>query len=551
MNSFYNEHNSIVTESLKGLVQGNGNSNLEVLDGLPHIKCVFNAQRDSSKVAVLSGGGAGHEPAHAGYVGQGMLTGAISGEIFASPSVDAVLAAILHVTGDAGCLLIVKNYTGDRLNFGLAAERAKNLGLKVEMVIVGDDVSIEQSSQPRGIAGTLFVHKVAGYLAEQGESLDKIKSQLDSVAGQIHSIGVAYRTCDLPGQSQPQNENEEAEMGLGIHGEPGVETFLPSSASDTVEKIVERLMPYVDGRPLAMLVNNLGATSNLEMSVVMNDLIGSALGEHIELIFGPQTYMTALNMHGFSVSILPLTDLIRESLKAPVAVSAWRDYATVGKLDLVPISKALKQDQYLGSYDQRADELIQTVCQELIDSEGHLNELDAKVGDGDTGTTFANGARAVMDALKAGELPMANSAQLLLAIGNHLSTAMGGSSGVLLSIFFTATGNAYRNRADLALALQEGLSMVSRYGGAKLGDRTMLDAAIPAIESITDGGDWHDVARHALVGADSTAQMLNAGAGRSSYLRSDSLAGVKDPGAVAVARIFNSLAAVEETMGEV
>src|SRR6476659_2062382 len=160
MKRFLNSRHTIVTEAIDGLLAGSAGKNLARLDGYPHIKVVVRNDWDRSKVAVISGGGSGHEPAHAGFVGAGMLTGAGCGEIFASPSVDAVLACITAVTGAPGCLLIVKNYTGDRLNFGLAAEKARALGLAVEMVIVADDVALPDATQPRGIAGTLFVHKV-------------------------------------------------------------------------------------------------------------------------------------------------------------------------------------------------------------------------------------------------------------------------------------------------------------------------------------------------------------------------------------------------------
>ncbi len=546
MNNFFNQHNEIVSEALLGLVKASADSGFEMLDGLPHIKCAIASDRDSSKVAVLSGGGAGHEPAHAGYVGKGMLTGAISGEIFASPSVDAVLAAILHVASEAGCLLIVKNYTGDRLNFGLAAERAKNLGFNVEMVIVGDDISIPDSKQPRGIAGTLFIHKMAGYYSEQGLSLSEMKQRLDNISNTISSIGVAYSSCHLPGQELDSQEKENtAELGLGIHGEAGVEVFDPQNAKATVDMVVSRLKQTLSGdEKLAVLINNLGAASNLEMSVVMNDLLSSEIADNIELVFGPQTYMTALDMHGFSLSIVPLTEDIRSGLKAPTAVKSWRPYSTVSNPEMVPLNDALAQNDFSSSHDALTDDLVQQVCALLIDQEGHLNDLDAKVGDGDTGTTFANGAKAVLSKLQGDGLPMRKIDELFLTIGNQLSTAMGGSSGVLLSIFFTAAGNAYKEGSNVASSLQLGLDTVSKYGGAKLGDRTMLDAAIPAIQSMVNGADIKAAAEEAVKGADATADILNAKAGRSSYLRAESLVGVKDPGAVAVAMIFEKMANV-------
>ena len=180
MTHFMNKKEDIVTEAIDGAIAASGGA-LSRLDGYPHIRVVVRSDWEKSKVALVSGGGSGHEPAHAGFVGQGMLTAAICGDVFASPSVDAVLAGILAVTGPAGCLLIVKNYTGDRLNFGLAAERARAFGLNVRMVVVDDDIALPDLPQARGVAGTLFVHKVAGAAAEQGASLDEVAEAAERV----------------------------------------------------------------------------------------------------------------------------------------------------------------------------------------------------------------------------------------------------------------------------------------------------------------------------------------------------------------------------------
>ena len=198
MAQFVNAKEALVTEAIDGLLAASGGK-LMRLDGYPHIKVVYRSDWDRSKVALISGGGSGHEPAHAGFVGEGMLTAAVCGEVFASPSVEAVLAGILAVTGEPGCLLIVKNYTGDRLNFGLAAERARALGRKVEMVVVDDDIALPDLPQPRGVAGTLFVHKIAGAAAEAGESLEAVAGKARQVVSKVASIGKSLDTCTVPG----------------------------------------------------------------------------------------------------------------------------------------------------------------------------------------------------------------------------------------------------------------------------------------------------------------------------------------------------------------
>ncbi|MEI6801493.1 MAG: dihydroxyacetone kinase subunit DhaK, partial [Pseudomonadota bacterium] len=198
MQQFMNGKDTLVTQAIDGLLRTSGGA-LARLDGYPHIKVVVRSDWDKGKVALVSGGGSGHEPSHAGFVGKGMLTAAVCGDVFASPTVDAVLAGILAVTGKAGCLLIVKNYTGDRLNFGLAAERARAFGLKVSMVIVDDDIALPHLPQARGVAGTLFVHKIAGALAEQGADLDTVTTAARSVIDGAVSIGMSLDTCTVPG----------------------------------------------------------------------------------------------------------------------------------------------------------------------------------------------------------------------------------------------------------------------------------------------------------------------------------------------------------------
>ena len=195
---FFNDRKQLVNEAIEGLIISAPEGNLVRLDTDPAIRVVMRNDWDKSKVAVISGGGSGHEPAHAGFVGKGMLTAAVCGDLFASPSVDAVFSAIMAVTGEQGCLLIVKNYTGDRLNFGLAAEKAKSHGINVEMVIVADDISLPENRQPRGIAGTVLVHKIAGYAAEEGKSLSQVREIAQQTCDNLYSLGVAMQTCNLP-----------------------------------------------------------------------------------------------------------------------------------------------------------------------------------------------------------------------------------------------------------------------------------------------------------------------------------------------------------------
>src|SRR6056297_4228041 len=298
MKQFINLKENIVAEAVDGVVAASG-GRLARLDGYPHVRVVLRTNWDKSKVALVSGGGSGHEPAHGGFVGEGMLTAAVCGDVFASPSVDAVLAGILAVTGPAGCLLIVKNYTGDRLNFGLAAERARAFGLKVNMAIVDDDIALPDLPQPRGVAGTLFVHKIAGAMAESGASLEDVTKVAEHVVKHTKSIGMSLDTCTVPGSPKEDRIGAgKAELGLGIHGEPGVEQVDFSTAMDAMTTVVDKLRPHARGGRQVALINNLGSTTPLEMSVLAHALTGSGIASHV---IGPAPLMTSLDMHGFSV----------------------------------------------------------------------------------------------------------------------------------------------------------------------------------------------------------------------------------------------------------
>ncbi|WP_025771017.1 dihydroxyacetone kinase subunit DhaK [Thioalkalivibrio sp. HK1] len=538
MNRFINEKENSVTEAIDGLLAGSGGA-LRRLDGYPHIKVVYRADRDPSKVALISGGGSGHEPAHAGFVGRGMLTAAICGEVFASPSVEAVLAGILAVTGDAGCLLIVKNYTGDRLNYGLAAERARALGRKVEMVVVDDDIALPDLPQPRGVAGTLFVHKIAGHAAQIGKSLEAVTEIAQGVIAKIASIGMSLDTCTVPGADKEDRIAwGKAELGLGIHGEAGVQQVDFVDAATAMRMVLERLAPHLGEGPTVALLNNLGSTTCLEMSVLANELARSDKKVGIESLIGPASLMTSLDMHGFSVSVLPASDADMQALRSPVEPAAWPGIDALVEPIVERLPDGLSPVKPIPSANPQARALLEDICDLLLESEAELNRLDAKSGDGDAGSTLAGAARSLKGSLD--RMPLADLTQLMPALGNELSQTMGGSSGVILAIFFNATGDACSRGLSIERALAEGLERVCEVGGAKLGDRTMIDALQPALEALSGG--FALAARAAREGADATARIGRAKAGRAAYVPEENLLGNNDPGAEAVARVFARLA---------
>ncbi len=537
MAQFINSKEALVTEAIDGTLCTAGGQ-LARLDGFPHIKVVLRNDWDKSKVALVSGGGSGHEPAHVGYVGRGMLTAAVCGDVFASPSVDAVLAAILAVSGPAGCLLIVKNYTGDRLNFGLAAERARTYGIKVAMVIVDDDIALPDLPQARGVAGTLFVHKMAGALAEAGADLDTVCDAAMRVIDNVCSLGMSLDTCTVPGSPKEDRiEDGKAELGLGIHGESGVERVDFVSAADAMSLVLERLKLHAGNAPLVALLNNLGGTTPLEMAVLAAELDKSDTIEGIRYLIGPAPMMTSLDMRGFSVSLLPLDGDDLTLLQAPVGVAYWPGCRALDAPVIHPIPDGLTPIKPIPSKDPAIARFIEQCCDVFIKVEPALNALDAQSGDGDTGSTLAGAARALKDAIP--RLPQADLTQLYRAIGLELSQTMGGSSGVLLAIFFTAVGDAASSGQSNVQALKSGLSRVQEVGGARPGDRTMIDALAPALDAMPQG--FAAAANAARTGANHTAEIVKAKAGRASYISEDRLKGHNDPGAEAVALLFESL----------
>ena len=539
---FYNDRKQLVNDAVEGIVLSAPHGNLVRLDIDPAIRVIARGDWDKSRVAVISGGGSGHEPAHAGFVGKGMLTAAVCGDLFASPSVDAVLNAIVAVTGDRGCLLIVKNYTGDRLNFGLAAEKAKRYGLKVEMVIVADDIALPDNKQPRGIAGTALVHKIAGYAAEQGKSLSEVRKVAQQACESVFSLGVAMESCNLPGSSEEEGRIKpgHVELGLGIHGEPGASVVESHNSRAIIDTLVKPLLAKVGDAKVAVLINNLGGASALEMALLTKELAHSALKNQISWLIGPAALVSSLDMKGFSLSVLKLNPTFEKALQADVETIGWQKPVAFAPLKTVKHNKIHDSVDATPSDNPQVKKPLAAALSTLIGLENRLNALDAKVGDGDTGSTFAEGARDIEQLLKAGKLPLNDTAQLLQLMGERLATVMGGSSGVLMSIFFTAAGQSVQNGKKLPDALLSGMQQMKQYGGADVGDRTLIDALQPALEALRDK-DLSAAVQAAKEGAESTAKMQKAGAGRSSYVNKENLEGVTDPGAVAVTEVFAAL----------
>lgn len=540
MDYFFNAADDVVDDGLSGLARL---APVRITGREAGIRLVVDRDFERDRVAVISGGGSGHEPSHAGFVGRGMLAAAVAGDLFTSPSVDAVLAAIREVTGEAGCLLVIKNYTGDRLNFGLAAERATREGYKVRTAIVADDVSLPEDVGARGLAGTVLVHKIAGHHAAAGADLDTVAEAANNVCADLASIGLSLSSAGLPGQSR---EPRPPELGLGIHNEPGVREVDPSDAADAVRLALEPLVPAAEARhggdaSWVVLVNNLGGCSTQEMAVLLDQTLAQLPASRVAAAVVPAPLMSSMNMHGFSITLLPASEATLEALASDVEAIGWPGFRSVAEPAVFEPDFGAGREPGSGERDPARADQIRAAVQTLIDSRAALDDLDAQTGDGDTGTAFARGAKAIGDALEADRLSTGDPALLADELGDILARDMGGSSGVLLSILFTATAAALREAQPAAAALAAGVERMQDYGGASVGDRTMLDALSPAIEALQEGS-LADAAQAARRGANDTAEIEQAGAGRSAYVRSEALSGIVDPGAEAIARVWEALA---------
>lgn len=513
---------------------------------------------EAGKVALISGGGSGHEPAHAGYIGAGMLTAAVLGPVFTSPSVDAVLAAIRSVGGSAGVLLIVKNYTGDRLNFGLAADIARAEGYRVEIVLVGDDVAIAQPGRAgrRGLVGTVLVHKVAGAAAERGATLDEVKNVALSVAARVSTMSVALGGCTLPGADQPnfQLGADEMEFGLGIHGEPGVQTQPMAPLDTIVEGLLESL--YVNKRfglddQLVLLVNNLGTTTIMELTQVAGAALRKleSAGYRVARV-AVGTLLTAIDMPGCSITLLPITEDQLVLLDVSTAAPAWPGMTKPGKQQPISASSIARESSRVAgpSFDDDSrkvfERCINQVTRTLEDAETELTTLDSMVGDGDLGTSLARGAQAVREALP--DLSLERPAEAFAAMSQIVRRVIGGTSGPLTSALLLGVAHHLRGLSvaptseDWAAAFANGCEAIMRIGGAGRGDRTMLDALLPASEALSRGLGIAVAADAAEEGAQGTRR-VTAQVGRSSYL-GDRVLGHPDPGAVACALWLRALA---------
>jgi dihydroxyacetone kinase len=557
MKKFINRPEDVVEEMLQGLVVLQPGS-VRLVGNKVMVRADAGRVRDQ-QVAVLSGGGSGHEPAHAGYIGTGMLSAAVVGEVFTSPSSDSVFAAIQAVSGKAGALLVVKNYTGDRLNFGLAAEMARAQGISVEMVVVDDDVALKGTglaTGARGLAGTVFIHKLVGAAAAAGKSLADVVATGKAAVESLATMGVSFSAGTSPAVGKPSFElgEREMELGLGIHGEPGVSRTELQPADELTETLLTEILKhgkFGDEKRVAVMVNNLGATTEMELAIVARHAIPflESKGFMVERIYAG-TFLSSLDMAGISISVLGVNDEWLGWLDAATTAPAWPnalkqrpgkpEVQIVAEVSTQASSPTVKGAQ--SEIGRKAERAITAACEALIYAEGELTELDRVTGDGDLGTNMERAARAVQDAV--GSYPLNDVPATVKTLGHTLRRELGGSSGPLYGVLFLRCGSVLANSGATGLeqwveALDQGCRAISELGGAKLGDRTMLDALDPFVKALKKGAGEKSPREAVLAaveaaerGVVATAQMKPR-LGRSSYL-GDRVLGYPDPGAKAI-----------------
>ncbi len=592
---FLNSAESLVRESLDGTLSLN--SSLVRLDGYPAIKVILDRTRYENHhelnkdlpVAVICGGGSGHEPAFSCYAGQGMLSAAVCGDLFASPSESAVLAALHSTISSSGALVVVLNYTGDRLNFGAAVETIKmQTGFDCRMVIVADDVALRQrgtsKAGSRGLSGAMLVLKCAGAVAAAGKPLDDVEAMAQLVNRNVTTMGCSLTECNLPGRKQSEHRlgDNEMEMGLGAHGEPGVYRQQIDALDNIVTNLVKRVacieefedekQKVYPGDDVAVLINNMGGVTQLEMGAIVRStmsVLKKVLNVNI-LRFYSGVFLSSLDMKGFSLSLLRLPkgddkEALLKALDAPTDAPGWPCRSTplpcppvTQGSNIVPMKhhEEISTKKYHNSYADTTEtmdlvvQMIQGACLAIISSADALNELDRQIGDGDCGDTFKTGAETILNSAK-----VKNAKSLRWAIFEIADIAgeyMGGSSGALLKIFFFAMATALDvpkwTMSDVSHGIQRGVEKMMFYGGAKQGDSTMMDALVPLSDALAEAVRQESspeeasklMLEAAYDGCNKTRSLV-AKAGRASYVPEENQMGICDPGAEACVLIMKAI----------
>ena len=522
------------------------------------------------KVSLVIGGGSGHYPSYSGVVGPGFADGAVLGDIFASPSAEQVYRIARAAHGGAGVVLSFGNYAGDRLNFGVAAERLREEGIDTRIVYVTDDIasaSPEEQDKRRGIAGTFTVYKMAGAAAERGADLDEVERLMRAANAATFSFGVAFDGCTLPGAEQPLFHVERGQMdfGLGIHGEPGISSaaWMPSAqlARQLVESVLAERPEHTDGRA-AVVLNGLGATKYEELFVLyaeVADLLGAAGVTPVEPEVGE--LVTSLDMAGCSLSVTWLDDELEPLWTAPADTPAFRRgqavrnerFTTrhVGADEAATTDDTTASDASIAAAATVRD-VVAAISSTVEKHKELLGEIDAVAGDGDHGIGMSRGAKAATEAATEAQGGVQS---VLSAAGAAFGDKAGGTSGILWGLLLENVGRGLGNEEEVtaprvADAVRMSAERLQTFSKARLGDKTMLDSLFPFVDKLVaevEGGAplaqaWQSAARTCVEAAEATAPLVPK-IGRARPLAERSI-GTPDPGAISLGLIVTAIGEV-------
>lgn len=572
----YPKDDDLVLSALRGLAAAN-----PALGIIPEEKVVFNPKA-GKKVAVISGGGAGHEPLHLGFVGSNLLDAAVSGAIFASPLTRQIMGALKATANkEQGAVVVVKNYTGDVLHFGLVAERAQRDGYPIEVVSVSDDVAVGRTQNAmvgrRGLAGTAIVHKVVGGAAASGGKLAHVGALGRQVNSALVTMSAALDRTSVPGKAEETELTGagQAELGLGIHNEPGEKLQIPP-ITDLVDVLYKRLLDendkerhYLDfdkDDDYVLVVNNIGGTSSLELYAIAHYAVARCPLEKKPTRVYISDFVTSLSAPGFSLTLLNLKKAATDEyslldilnfLDAPTDAPGWKPKLYSGE-QWAADRKETHNDKENVSLPQgnvkidsgRFSKALKAAMNRVIEKEPLITKYDTQVGDGDCGETLESGAKGVLAALDSEELKphLDDPVAVLSALTDVVEEHMGGTSGGIYAIFLTGFVKNLKEaqNAEIALvakALHAALyDSLFKYTKARKGGRTLVDTLQPFVDVLVESGDLKKAVEAARAGCEETAN-LEAKFGRASYVdESEFAGGVPDPGAVGLLALIEGFA---------
>ncbi|KAE8541547.1 dihydroxyacetone kinase [Cryptococcus gattii VGV] len=586
------DHKTLVFRSIRGLVASH-----PYLSLIPSQKVVYRADHDPSKVSLICGGGSGHEPGTVGFVGAGLLTASVAGDVFASPSARQVMEAIKRVHSDKGTILIITNYTGDNLHFGLAKLMAQSAGLKnVELVVVGDDVSVPKSRGKyvgrRCLAGVTLVCKILGAASEVDVEFRDLVTLGRSLSANTASIAMALDHCHVPGRSGEADwhlPEGKVEIGLGLHNETGVFSIPQPPPDVLINKLLDLLLKqddpersfvkFKDGDELVLLVNNMGGMSVLEMGSVVDEVLTELESRGIvptRILNGP--FMGSMNMPGISLSLLNLTNVAEECsfvdtskligfLDAPHNSVAWPATSQIYPLP-EKLANRKREDKFVDVEEEKKEEVtggpqlfgdkelirkaMKQAAEDVLASEPKLTKWDTIVGDGDCGETCALGAQATLKALKEGLGSDGELVHFFRVLTEVIDGSMGGTLGAIFSIFLAGLTTALIDAASSSNGAPEltpaffgqvtssALETLKARTAARVGHRTVMDALIPFGETLAESGDLKKAVEACRKGGESTVD-LQAKLGRATYVGQLEGDMPPDPGAMAFVTVVEGI----------